>query len=207
MRALTALILLNFAAPALAADLIVEVRTPNGAPVRNAVVSLYPAGKPAPLGPVRGTYRIVQQNMKFDPFVMVVPVGAQIAFPNLDSFRHHVYSFSPAKRFELKLYAKEQSRAVRFDKAGVVPLGCNIHDAMSAFVKVSDTALAAATDANGRASFAGAPAGPVVARIWHPYLRAPANQLELRWSVARSGQQKQPVTVNLRPPPRIHSSY
>ena len=207
MRALTALILLNLAGPALAADLIVEVRAANGSPVRNAVVSLYPAGKPAPLGPPREAYRIAQQNMQFNPFVMVVPVGAQIAFPNLDSFRHHVYSFSPAKRFELKLYAKEQNRTVRFDKAGVVPLGCNIHDGMTAFVKVSDTSLAVATDASGRASFVGAPAGPVLARIWHPYLRAPANQIQLRWSLARAGQQKQPVTVNLRPPPRIHSSY
>ena len=207
MRALTALILLNLAAPALAADLVVEVRTASGAPVPNAVVSLYPAGKPVPLASARGSYRIAQQNMQFNPFVMVVPVGAQIAFPNLDSFRHHVYSFSAAKRFELKLYAKEQNRTVRFDKAGVVPLGCNIHDAMTSFVKVSDTALALVTDASGRASFAGAPAGPVVARIWHPYLRAPANQIELRWSVPRAGQHKQPVTVKLRPPPRIHNSY
>ena len=207
MRALAALILLNFAAPALAGELVVEVRTANGAPVQNAVVSLYPAGKPAPLGPVRASFRIAQQNLKFDPFVIVVPVGGEVAFPNLDSFRHHVYSFSAAKRFELKLYAKEQNRAVRFDKAGVVALGCNIHDSMTAFVKVSDTSLALTTDAAGRASFTGAPAGPVIARIWHPYLRAPANQLELRWSVPRSGQQRHPVTVNLRPPPRAHGSY
>ena len=145
--------------------------------------------------------------MKFNPFVLVIPVGGVVAFPNLDSFRHHVYSFSPAKRFELKLYAKEQNRTVRFDKAGAVPLGCNIHDGMTAFIKVSDTALAAQTDAQGRATFADAPAGAVSARVWHPYLRAPANQIELRWSLARNGARKQSVAVTLRPPPRVHSAY
>lgn len=206
MRAALAFILLALAAPAAAGELTVEVVTGNGAPVRDAVVSLYPGGKPAPLGPSRPAYRIAQQNMQFSPFVLIVPVGGEVAFPNYDSFRHHVYSFSAAKRFELKLYAKEQNRSVRFDKAGVVPIGCNIHDAMTAFVKVSDTALAVKTDAAGKARFANAPAGPLVARIWHPWLRAPANQVELRWSVPK-GAHRQRVSVALRPPPRLAPTY
>jgi hypothetical protein len=206
MRGLALFILLTLATPAMAAGLTVEVVTANGAPVRDAVVSLYPGGKPAPFGPSLPTYRIAQQNMQFSPFVLIVPVGGEVAFPNYDSFRHHVYSFSPAKRFELKLYAKEQNRSVRFDKAGVVPIGCNIHDAMTAFVKVSDTALAAKTDAAGKASFANAPAGPTIARIWHPWLRAPANQIELRWTLPK-GAHKQRVSVALRPPPRIAPTY
>jgi plastocyanin len=206
MRALPTLVLMAVACPAAAAELTVELRTASGAPVRDAVVSLYPGGKPAPLGPARGAYQIAQRNTQFAPFVLIVPVGGQVAFPNYDSFRHHVYSFSPAKRFELKLYAREQDRTVRFDKAGVVPLGCNIHDQMTAFVKVSDTALAAQSGASGNVVFANAPAGPVVARIWHPYLRAPANQIELRWSVRR-GAQRQAVTLALRPPPRAGAAY
>ena len=206
MRTLAPLLLLTLAVPAAAGELIVEVVTAKGAPVRDAVVSLYPGGRPAPLGPARPLYRIAQQNMQFSPFVLIVPVGGEVAFPNYDSFRHHVYSFSPAKRFELKLYAKEQNRSVRFDKAGVVPIGCNIHDAMTAFVKVSDTALAAKTDAAGRASFGNAPAGALVARIWHPHLRAPGNQIELRWSVPK-GAHRQRVNVALRPPPRIAPTY
>lgn len=196
-----------FAAPATAAPLVVEVRTPAGAPVPNAVVSLYPAGRPVPVAAPRGPLRIAQRNTRFDPFVLVVPLGAEVAFPNYDAFRHHVYSFSPVRRFELKLYAKEQSRTVRFDKPGAVPLGCNIHDGMTAFVKVSDTALAVATDARGQATFANVPAGAVVARIWHPYLRAPANQLEARWSVPNAGRAAHSVTVSLRPPPPTSSSY
>ncbi len=74
-------------------------------------------------------------------------VGATVSFPNLDPFRHHVYSFSPAKRFELKLYAKDQTRSVTFDKAGIVAIGCNIHDSMSAFIFVTDTVWTARTDA------------------------------------------------------------
>jgi plastocyanin len=139
VRALLALLLLISGVPAAAAELVVTVRQPNGAPVANAVVSLYPGGRPAPLAPPAGVYKVAQKDTQFHPFVLVVPVGATVAFPNYDAFRHHVYSFSPAKRFELKLYAREQNRTVRFDRAGVVPLGCNIHDQMTAFIKVSDT--------------------------------------------------------------------
>ncbi|HEX6375921.1 MAG TPA: methylamine utilization protein [Allosphingosinicella sp.] len=207
MRALAALLLIASACPAAAAELIVELRTPAGQPVPDAVVSLYPGGRPAPFGPMRGPYRIAQRNTQFQPFVLIVPVGAQIAFPNYDSFRHHVYSFSPAKRFELKLYAREQDRTVRFDKAGVVPLGCNIHDQMTAFVKVSDTGLAARSDAAGRIVFPSVPAGPLIARIWHPYLRLPGNQAELRWTLPARGSQKQALTLKLRPPPRPGATY
>ncbi|HET6942615.1 MAG TPA: methylamine utilization protein, partial [Sphingomicrobium sp.] len=85
-----------------------------------------------------GTFSVSQRDMQFHPFVLVVPVGAKVSFPNLDPTRHHVYSFSPAKKFELKLFAKDQSRSVVFDKPGVVALGCNIHDAMTAFIYVAD---------------------------------------------------------------------
>lgn len=199
--------LLAAAAPAAATELVVEVKTAKGAPVANAVVSLYPGGKPAPLGASRPPLRIAQQDMKFSPYVLIVPAGSEVAFPNYDSVRHHVYSFSAAKRFELKLYAKEQNRSVRFDKPGIVPLGCNIHDAMTAFVNVTDTALAAKTDGQGRVRFAGVPAGALVARVWHPWLRAPANRMELRWTVPASGRAAHAVAVNLRPPPPVAPSY
>jgi plastocyanin len=207
VRALLALLLtLAFGAPAIAGELVVTVRLPNGAPVANAVVSLYPGGRPVPPAAPAGLYKVAQQNTQFHPFVLVVPVGATVAFPNYDSFRHHVYSFSPAKRFELKLYAREQNRTVRFDKAGVVALGCNIHDQMTAFLKVSDTALVTLTDGSGHAVFADAPPGAVAAQVWHPYLRSPANQIELRWTLGRA-RQAETVVVNLRPPPRPAAAY
>jgi hypothetical protein len=207
MRALAFLALAVSAWPAAAAELVVELRTPSGQPVPDAVVSLYPGGRPAPFGPARGPYQIAQRNTQFQPFVLIVPVGGQIAFPNYDSFRHHVYSFSPAKRFELKLYAREQDRTVRFDQAGVVALGCNIHDQMTAFVMVSDTGLAAKSDAAGRIVFADVPPGPVTARLWHPWLREPGNRAELRWILPARGSQRHAMTVQLRPPPRPGAAY
>lgn len=198
--------LLACASPALAADVTVEVRTQSGAPAREAVVSLYPAGRPVPVAPPGKTYEIAQQNIQFSPFVLVVPVGANVAFPNYDKVRHHVYSFSPAKRFELKLYAREQNRTVHFDRPGPVPLGCNIHDNMSAFILVADTGLSAKTGADGRVSFADVPAGPVVVRVWHPYLRAPDNAVEVRWAVASAHPILQ-VKVALRPPPPAAPAY
>ena len=195
------------ASPVAATDLVVQVRTANGAGVPNAVVTLYPGGRPSPLGAVRSDYRIAQRDLQFSPFVLVVPVGAQVSFPNFDNVRHQVYSFSPVRRFELRLYAREQSRSVRFDRPGIVPLGCNIHDGMIAFINVADTGFAARTDAAGRASFAGVPGGEVHAYVWHPWLRAPANQLGFRWTIPARGSQTQTVSVNLRPPPRAGRTY
>jgi plastocyanin len=208
MRALCpVLAFLALAAPAVAGDVAVQVRTANGIGVPNAVVTLYPGGRPSPLGARGGAYQIAQRDLQFAPFVLVVPVGASVSFPNFDNVRHHVYSFSPVRRFELRLYAREQERSVRFDQAGIVPLGCNIHDNMIAFIDVVDTAFAARTDNGGRASFTAVPGGAVTMRVWHPYLRAPGNQLELRLAVPDHGGVAQAVAVNLRPPPRPGRSY
>ena len=195
------------AAPASAGEVTVQVRTANGAGVPNAVVTLYPGGRPAAIPAARASYQIAQRDLQFSPFVLVVPVGAEVSFPNFDNVRHHVYSFSPVRRFELRLYAREQARSVRFDRAGIVPLGCNIHDNMIAFIDVVDTGLAARTDAAGRATFTNVPAGATLARVWHPWLRAPGNQLEIRLAVAATGRQAQAVSVNLRPPPRPGHAY
>ena len=136
--------------------------------------------------------------MQFHPFVLVVPLGAKVSFPNLDPTRHHVYSFSPAKKFELKLFAKDQSRSVVFDRPGVVALGCNIHDAMTAFIFVSDTQFAAKTGANGIAQFANAPSAPGKVSVWHPYLRAKGNVVERQVAAA---DRNASFAVALRAPP------
>ena len=115
----------------------------------------------------------------------VVPVGANVSFPNRDATKHHVYSFSPAKRFELKLFARDQSRSVRFDKPGVVALGCNIHDSMSAFIVVTDSPWTARTDGKGVVQFANAPNAAARLSVWHPYLRAPGNVLARRIAAGR----------------------
>ena len=164
------------AAQASAAPLTVRVVDAKGRPVSDAVVTLRAPGAQRPT--TSGNFSVSQKDMQFHPFVMVVPVGAKVSFPNLDPTRHHVYSFSAAKRFELKLFAKDQSRSVTFDQPGVVALGCNIHDGMTAFIYVADNRWTAKTGANGIAQFANAPVVAGRVAVWHPYLRAKANILE-----------------------------
>jgi len=189
---------LGLAAPLAAAPLTVRVVDASGRPVRDAVVTLYPAGGAARSAHAGGRYVISQQNMQFHPFLTIVPVGSDVSFPNFDNTKHHVYSFSPAKKFELKLFAKDQSRIVHFDKAGVVALGCNIHDQMSAFIVVTDSAWTARTNGQGLVTFADAPNAPGRLTVWQPYLRAPGGQIVQAVSPA---QRSATFQVRLRQPP------
>lgn len=181
---------------AAAAPLTVRVVDAKGRPVSDAVVTLKtgPNARPA----ASGNYSVSQKDMQFHPFVLVVPVGAKVSFPNLDPTRHHVYSFSPAKQFELKLFAKDQSRSVMFDKPGVIALGCNIHDAMTAFIYVTDNQWTAKTGANGIVRFADAPNSAGKVSVWHPYLRAKANVVERQLAAS---ERNASFTVALRAPP------
>ena len=188
---------LALTAPIAAATLTVRVVDSAGRPVKDAVVTFYPsAGARTPRPGAH--YVISQQNLQFHPFVTIVPVGADISFPNFDNTKHHVYSFSPAKRFELKLFAKDQSRTVHFDKAGVVALGCNIHDQMSAFIVVTDSAWTARTNAQGLVQFGDAPNAPGRVAVWHPYLRAPNGTMQ---QALAPSQHSASFSVRLRPPP------
>jgi len=194
---LLALAVAGAASPLAAAPLSVRVVDASGRPVRDAVVTLYPAGNAARPAHGGGRFVVAQKDLQFHPFLTIVPVGADVSFPNLDPTKHHVYSFSPAKKFELKLFAKDQSRTVHFDKAGVVALGCNIHDQMSAFIVVTDSAWTARTNAQGVAAFYDAPNAPGRVTVWHPYLRAPGGQLQQAVSAA---QHSLGFQVRLRPP-------
>jgi plastocyanin len=203
MRALLILAgLLLSGEPAFGADLSVIVKNAAGQPVQDAVVTLTPAsgvGK----APVKfdGPMRMSQHDLQFDPFVLIVPVGADVAFPNLDKVRHHVYSFSPAKRFELKLYSHDATRSVHFDKPGVVALGCNIHDAMAAFIDVVDTPYAGKTGPDGEVTIHDAPSGQAMLQVWQPYLRAAGNSVSRSITVPADGVGRAAVQVDVRPPP------
>ena len=141
----------------------------DGVPVANAVASLHSPEAAAALKPAPAV--IDQRDTQFTPLVSVVHVGSQIRFPNSDNVRHQVYSFSPAKRFQLPLYSGKPASPVLFDTPGVVELGCNIHDWMVAYVVVVDTPYHAITDKLGRASLS-APPGRYRLRVWHPDLEA-----------------------------------
>ena len=148
-RLILALLALFLGGAAQAADLTVVIRDGNGRPVEDAVVMADASGRAAPPAT---RFVINQRNMQFVPYVLVVPVGSTIEFGNLDPFRHHVYSFSPAKKFELKLFGQGETRPVRFDRPGLVSIGCNIHDSMQAFIQVVDTPFARKSDRAGAAA-------------------------------------------------------
>jgi plastocyanin len=152
-----------------AAEIGVQVNDIAGAVIENAVVYLEPKDKTPPL--LKNQAAIAQKNKTFIPLVTVIQAGSSIIFPNQDSVRHHVYSFSPAKTFELKLYSGVPSTPVVFDKAGTVVLGCNIHDQMLAFVYVVDTPYFAKTDASGKVKLSDIPNGDYILKVWHYALR------------------------------------
>ncbi|MCL4771510.1 MAG: methylamine utilization protein [Burkholderiaceae bacterium] len=165
--ALCALLWLTGAASA--GSLRVQVLDSAGKPLEGAVVSLVSDAARRAVRPLP-EQEISQENKQFVPAVRVVTVGTLVRFPNRDSVRHHVYSFSPTKKFEIKLYAGTPAAPVRFDQPGVAVLGCNIHDQMVGWVVVLDTPYFAQTDAQGQALLEGMPAGAHQLRAWHARL-------------------------------------
>jgi plastocyanin len=149
-----------------AAALSVNVTGSDGKPLLDAVALLEPTAGKVPVKPMADV-EISQARRQFAPRVTLITVGTRATFPNFDTVRHHVYSFSPAKAFELKLYAGVPNTPVTFDKPGVAVLGCNIHDTMAAWVVVADTPWFARSAADGRARIDNVPAGHYRLRLWH----------------------------------------
>jgi len=164
------------AAHAQAAEIAVTVTDAQGQPVADAVVVAVPAdGNPQP--PAKAVERprggvVDQVDKEFTPKVTAIFVGTAVTFPNHDNVRHQVYSFSPAKRFELPLYAGLPAEPVVFDKPGVVVLGCNIHDWMVGYVYVSESPYFAKTGRDGKALLAELPPRVYSVRVWHPQIEA-----------------------------------
>lgn len=157
---------LFFMASAQAAPQQIQILDQQGQPLADAVVEL--------LDPANKAYRskhaeVAQQDLTFRPFVSAVQAGTPVDFPNQDKTRHHVYSFSPAKVFELKLYADKPEAPVLFDTPGIVALGCNIHDYMQAYVYVGESPFLAVTDEQGIATINEIPAGAYQLKLWHPW--------------------------------------
>jgi plastocyanin len=186
--------------PVLAASVTVKAKDPQGNALADLVVWAVPKDGTVP---TRVRPAMVEQRDKvFVPLVSVVQAGTLVHFPNRDEIRHHVYSFSPAKRFEIKLYAGTPADPVLFDKAGEVVLGCNIHDHMIAYIQVVESPWFAKTDKDGVARIEGLPAGEFQVHAWYyAQDRAPAPvAMKLRADEAAAAA----FTVGRRPmPPRI----
>ncbi|MEO8382455.1 MAG: methylamine utilization protein [Acidobacteriota bacterium] len=156
--------------PLPAATLEVRVQNARGAAVRDAVVYAVPEGRN--VRPARNKTAIMdQRNRMFVPHVLAVQTGTSVRFPNSDDIRHHVYSFSPAKPFQLPLYKGTPANPEVFDRAGVVTLGCNIHDQMSAFIVVVDTPHFDKTGTDGKTVLKDLDGGRYSVHVWYPDLR------------------------------------
>jgi plastocyanin len=151
-----------------------EVLTPAGDPVEDAVIYLRPLSGQRAEGRTPGSASIEQHDREFVPYLTVVQVGAAVRFPNQDPIRHHVYSFSSPKKFEIKLYAGEGPDPIVFDRPGVVTIGCNVHDWMLGFLFVVDSPWFGKTDAHGRVRIDSLPDGDYEARAWQPRQRRDA---------------------------------
>jgi plastocyanin len=176
-----------------AGTLQVQVQDSTGKPLPNAVVFLESPEAKAAAKPTSNS-EIEQVARQFQPAVSVVATGSSVTFPNHDTVRHHVYSFSPIKPFELKLYSGVPANPVVFGKSGVAVLGCNIHDNMVAWVLVVDTPYFGKTDVDGMLTLGNVPNGNYKLRTWHNSLAVGAAAAEQVTSVANSGPV---VTVKL----------
>lgn len=161
-----------------AASVSVTLHNSSDAPLEDAVVIFDPLD--AAIAPAHATAIVDQINKRFVPRVSVVQTGTAINFPNSDHIRHQVYSFSPAKIFNLKLYAGSPNTQILFDSAGLVVLGCNIHDTMVGFIGVVDTPYFAKTSSSGTVALY-LPAGKYHLRLWHAGLAQdfPARTLQI----------------------------
>jgi plastocyanin len=154
----------------------VSVAGPNGAarPSRevNVVFWLTPLGDrvtPRSTTPNASRPQLIQKNKVFEPHVLVVQVGSVVDFPNRDPFFHNVFSLFDGKRFDLGLYEAGSTRGVRFDRAGICYIFCNIHPQMSAIVVVVDTPYFAVSDARGEVVIPGVPAGRYQGNLWEEH--------------------------------------
>ena len=185
LAALAALVLL--AGGAQAGTVQVDVSDAAGKPLADAVVFLDSAEARKQVKPLVGV-EMAQEKRQFVPGVLVVPVGTEVRFPNHDTVRHHVYLFSPTRKFELTLYSGTPSNPVLFDKSGVVTLGCNIHDQMVGWVLVVDTPYYTRTPAaTGKAQLDNVPPGTYTLRTWHARLPVGAPALEQALTVPAAG--------------------
>lgn len=212
LRCCLVAILLLTAAPGFAFDLILTVTDEAGTPLADAALVLEPEGangRPgggegdgsggSEVGKAPAPATIVQRQKTFLPRVTTIGTGALVSFPNEDTVRHHVYSFSPAKTFELKLYLGTPAAPVLFDKPGLVVLGCNIHDHMVAYILVGDSPWHGVTGSDGRLVLKDVPAGAYRLRHWHPRWAGLAEPQTVPLQVG--GAQPAPLVIPARPAP------
>jgi plastocyanin len=195
LRLCATLAALAVAVHSAAATLEVSVVDEQGRPIENVAVYATPAhalehaGSNEAAALTAETPKAVmdQHGLQFVPHLLVVQAGTEVTFPNGDDVSHHVYSFSATKPFELPLYKGDAYPPVRFDQAGIVVLGCNIHDGMLGYIVVVDTPHFAQTNEQGVALIDGVPNGDYVLAAWTPRVRPAGLPPSSQVTVAEQG--------------------
>ena len=126
------------------------------------------------LYPIDATYKkrvakhrvVEQRNKQFWPHLLAIPPGSTVAFPNYDDFYHNVFSRSSTQPFDIGMYKSGQSRDMKFDKPGLVRLGCNVHASMAAFIFVVDAPAYVPVDGAKEFRFRSLAPGKYKARVW-----------------------------------------
>ncbi|MBK7952135.1 MAG: methylamine utilization protein [Deltaproteobacteria bacterium] len=202
--AFLAAFLMASSAQSAGAGLALRVEGPDRAPVVDAVVSLVPIGAdgatlpgPARIGAARAT--MDQVGLAFVPHVLAVAVGTVVDFPNSDQVRHSIYSFSAAQTFEVKLYRGFEAPPITFDRAGIVVLGCNIHDHMVGYVYVLEAPHFGVSDEAGAIALGELPPGRYRLELRHPRLE---ESVVLTREVEVPGDSALVLTLGATPPPR-----
>ncbi len=156
-----------------AGSLQVASRDQDANPVADLIVWLTPLDAPLPPLPLAGslTATVEQKNEEFAPYTIAVRTGTQVEFPNLDDVQHHVYSLSRPAKFDIPLYGGDKTESVVMDQAGLVPVGCNIHDWMLSYIMVVDSPWFGQAKADGLLTLTEMPAGRYKLEAWHPRLR------------------------------------
>lgn len=205
-RLLSSLALAATSSLAIAGTLQITVLGSDGKPAADVAVQVLPAAPwsaQVPAEPVR----ILQRNLRFVPFVSVVPAGGTVRFVNRDRYDHHVRSqaggplgnIAPAQQFEFRMAAfkgeKESTADLKLDTPGVIALGCHLHGSMRGHILVSNTPWVAVTDEQGRASLPQLPDGQADLKLWHP--EQLTDQTPLRLQLV--GDQAAEARVNFAP--------
>jgi plastocyanin len=171
------ILLLGLPCSVQSSNLRIQVTDEHKQPLADAVVELF-ASQPMP-HQAAALSNIAQENLTFVPFISAIVAGSSIEFPNRDKTRHHVYSFSDAKSFEIQLYANKPEAPILFDKAGIVSIGCNIHDYMQAYVYVGSSPLLGVTNDQGEITFYNLTNDTYQVKLWHPWQKNDHDSLNL----------------------------
>jgi plastocyanin len=136
---------------------------------------VYLKGVKGPIVPKKGV--VDQKNLVFVPHVLAVPTGSSVEFKNNDKVNHNIFSADVCKKFNLGTYNPGMSKTVVFDKPCVVNLLCNVHSEMSGYVVVVDSDYSAVTDATGKFTITGVPAGTYEVAAWNEKLKSAAKTM------------------------------